>query len=274
MVEFKRSVCPHDCPDTCGLLVGVEDGRVLSVQGDPEHPFTRGAICVKVNHYPERLYSPLRVLHPLKRTGPKGAGEFERISWDQALDEIVHQYKQIISDSGGEAILPYSYAGTMGVVQFHAGHPFFHRLGASKLLRTICSATAEAGFAASMGNIPTTDIESTVDSDLVIIWGSNTLSTNMHAWPFFLEARRRGASIVVIDPYRNRTAGEADRHLQLKPGTDSALALGMMYVIIKEGLIDEKFIARQTIGFEQLAGRAEAYPRSALRKSLAFPRPR
>jgi len=260
MIEFKRSVCPHDCPDTCGLLVGVEDGRVLSVKGDPEHPFTRGAICVKVRHYPERVYSPLRVLHPLKRVGAKGAGTFERITWDQALDEIVHQYKQIISDSGAEAILPYSYAGTMGVVQFHAGHPFFHKLGASKLLRTICSAAAEAGFAASMGNIPTTDIETSVNSDLIIIWGSNTVVTNMHSWPFFLEARRRGASIVVIDPYKNRTARKADRHLQLKPGTDAALALGMMHVIIKEGLIDKGFIGRHTIGFEQLAERVDDYP--------------
>ena len=260
MIELKRSVCPHDCPDTCGLLVGVEDGRVVSVKGDPEHPFTRGAICVKVRHYPERVYSPLRVLHPLKRVGAKGAGTFERITWDQALDEIVHQYKQIISDSGAEAILPYSYAGTMGVVQFHAGHPFFHKLGASKLLRTICSAAAEAGFAASMGNIPTTDIETSVNSDLIIIWGSNTVVTNMHSWPFFLEARRRGASIVVIDPYKNRTARKADRHLQLKPGTDAALALGMMHVIIKEGLIDKGFIGRHTIGFEQLAERVDDYP--------------
>ena len=271
MIEFKRSVCPHDCPDTCGLLVGVGDGRVLSVKGDPEHPFTRGAICVKVNHYPERIYSPLRVLHPLKRVGAKGAGRFERITWDQALDEIVHRYKQIISESGGEAILPYSYAGTMGVVQFHAGHPFFHKLGASKLLRTICSAAAEAGFAASMGNIPTTDIETTVDSDLIIIWGSNTLVTNMHAWPFFLEARRNGASIVVIDPYKNRTAREADRHLQLKPGTDAALALGMMYVIIKEGLIDKEFIGRHTIGFEQLAERVGDYPLPRVEKITGVP---
>lgn len=271
MIEFKRSVCPHDCPDTCGLLVGVEDGRVLSVKGDPEHPFTRGAICVKVNHYPERIYSPLRVLHPLKRVGAKGAGTFERITWDQALDAIVHQYKQIISESGGEAILPYSYAGTMGVVQFHAGHPFFHKLGASKLLRTICSAAAEAGFAASMGNIPTTDIETSVNSDLIIIWGSNTVVTNMHAWPFFLEARRQGASIVVIDPYKNRTAREADRHLQLKPGTDAALALGMMHVIIKEGLIDKEFIGRHTIGFEQLAGRVDDYPLSRVENITSVP---
>lgn len=271
MIEFKRSVCPHDCPDTCGLLIGVEDGRVLSVKGDPEHPFTRGAICVKVRHYPERIYSPLRVLHPLKRVGSKGAGTFERITWDQALDEIVHQYRQIISDSGAETILPYSYAGTMGVVQFHAGHPFFHKLGASKLLRTICSAAAEAGFAASMGNIPTTDIETSVNSDLIIIWGSNTVVTNMHAWPFFLEARRRGASIVVIDPYKNRTAKEANRHLQLKPGTDAALAMGMMHIIIKEGLIDKQFIGRHTVGFEQLAERVDDYPLPRVEKITGVP---
>jgi len=273
MIEFKHSVCPHDCPDTCGLLVGVEDGRVLSVKGDPEHPFTRGAICVKVRHYPERVYSPLRVLHPLKRVGAKGAGTFERITWDQALDEIVHQYRQIISDSGAEAILPYSYAGTMGVVQFHAGHPFFHKLGASKLLRTICSAAAEAGFAASMGSIPTTDIETSVNSDLIIIWGSNTVVTNMHAWPFFLEARRQGASIVVIDPYKNHTAREADRHLQLKPGTDAALALGMMHVIIKEGLIDKEFIGRHTIGFDQLSERVGDYPPSLVESITGVPTP-
>jgi anaerobic selenocysteine-containing dehydrogenase len=271
MVQFKRSVCPHDCPDTCGLLVGVEDGRVVSVKGDPDHRFTRGAVCVKVNHYPERVYSPLRVLHPLKRIGPKGAGDFERISWDKALDEIVHQYKQIVSDFGAEAILPYSYAGTMGVVQFHAGHAFFHKMGASQLLRTICSAAVEAGFAASMGAIPTTDIETTIHSDLIIIWGSNTLSTNMHAWPFFLEARRRGGSIVVIDPYRNRTAKQAERYLMLKPGTDAALALGMMHVIIKEGLIDEAFIAKHTLGFNRLAQRVEEYPLSRVQEMTGVP---
>ena len=271
MIEFKRSVCPHDCPDTCGLLVGVEDGRVVSVKGDPEHPFTRGAICVKVNHYPERVYSPLRVLHPLKRVGAKGEGKFERITWDQALDEITDKYRQIISESGGEAILPYSYAGTMGVVQFHAGHPFFHKLGASTLLRTICSAAAEAGFTASMGNIPTTDIETTVDSDLIIIWGSNTLVSNMHAWPFFMQARQNGASIVAIDPYKNRTAKEADRHLKLKPGTDAALALGMMHIIIKEDLIDKEFIGRHTIGFEQLAERVDDYPLSQVENITGVP---
>ncbi len=260
MVAYKRSVCPHDCPDTCGLLVGVEDGRVVSVKGDPDHPFTRGAVCVKVKHYGERVHSPLRIHHPLKRVGEKGEGAFEPISWDQALAEIVERYGRIISEFGAEAILPYSYAGTMGVVQFHAGHAFFHRLGASRLLRTICGAAAEAGFSASMGRIPTTDIESAVDADLILLWGTNTLSTNMHAWPFFLKARQQGAVIVAIDPYANRTAQAADLHLKLRPGTDSALALGMMHVLVKKGLIDREFIARDTIGFEHLLPRLDTYP--------------
>ena len=258
-LDYKRSVCSHDCPDTCGLLVGVEEGKVVSVKGDPDHPFTRGAICTKVKHYGERVHSPLRIHHPLKRIGPKGAGEFERISWDQALNEIVVRYKEIISNFGSEAILPYSYAGTMGVVQFHAGHPFFHKLGASRLHRTICGAAAEAGFSASMGNIPTTDIESSVDSDLIILWGTNTLSTNMHAWPFFLKARRKGAAIVAIDPYENRTAKNADLHLKLKPGTDAALVLGVMHVLVKKDLLDKTFIADRTIGFEQLKPRLDEF---------------
>ena len=271
MVEFKRSVCPHDCPDTCGLLVGVEDGRVVSVKGDPDHPFTRGAVCVKVSRYPERVYSPLRVLHPLKRTGPKGKGEFQRISWEEALDTIEQRYREITSKFGAEAILPYSYAGTMGVVQFHAGHPFFHKLGASKLDRTICSAAVDAGFEASMGAIPTTDIESTVDSDLIIIWGSNTVSTNMHAWPFFLEARRRGASIVAIDPYRNRTASQADKHLKLRPGTDAALALGMMHVLIGEDRVDHAFVSEKTVGFDRLKERVEEYSPSRVEEITGVP---
>jgi len=260
MIMYKRSVCPHDCPDTCGLLVGVEGGRVVSVRGDPDHPFTRGAVCVKVKHYDERVHSPLRIHHPLKRVGEKGEGVFAPISWDQALSEIAERYGRITADYGAEAILPYSYAGTMGVIQFHAGHPFFHRLGASRLLRTICGAVAVAGFSASMGSIPTTDIESSVDADLILLWGTNTLSTNMHAWPFFLEARRKGALIVAIDPYENRTAKAADRHLKLRPGTDAALVLGMMHVLVKEGLIHRQFIARETLGFERLQPRIDAYP--------------
>lgn len=264
MVTYKRSVCSHDCPDTCGLIVGVQEGKVVSVKGDPDHPFTRGAICTKVKRYGDRVHSPLRIHHPLKRIGPKGEGAFERISWDQALDEIVNRYGKIISDFGNEAILPYSYAGTMGVLQFNAGHPFFHKLGASRLKRTICSAAAEAGFAASMGNIPTTDIESSVDADLIILWGSNTLSTNMHAWPFFLEARRKGAAIVAIDPYENRTVKKADVHLKLRPGTDAALALGIMHELVENDLLNETFIHEHTVGFERLKTRLNEYdPRRA-----------
>jgi anaerobic selenocysteine-containing dehydrogenase len=261
MIE-KRSVCPHDCPDTCGLLVKVEDDRIVSVKGDPDHPFTKGVLCPKVNHYEQRVYSPLRILHPLKRVGRKGLGEFVRISWTEALDEIAARYKAIIQDHGAEAILPYSYAGTMGVVQFNAGHAFFHKLGASKLARTICSAAVEAGFAASMGPVPSSDIEAAVDSDLIVIWGSNTVSTNMHAWPFFMEARKKGASLVVIDPYRNRTAQLADRHLSIKPGTDAALALALMNVLIKNNLLDHDFIREQTLGFDRLAERVQEYPPS------------
>jgi len=260
MAVYKRSVCPHDCPDTCGLLVGVEGGRVVSVRGDPDHPFTRGAVCVKVSHYGERVHSALRIRRPLKRVGKKGEGAFTPISWDQALSDIVKRYRQIIADYGAEAILPYSYAGTAGVIQFHAGHPFFHRLGASRLLRTICGAVAGAGFSASMGSIPTTDIESAVDADLILLWGTNTLSTNMHAWPFFLKARSKGALIVAIDPYENRTAQAADRHIKLRPGTDAALALGMMHVLVKEGLIQREFIAQETLGFDRLEPRIEEYP--------------
>lgn len=268
---FKRSVCPHDCPDTCGMLVEVEDDRVISVRGDPDHPFTRGAVCVKVRHYPERTHSPDRLRNPLRRTGAKGSGSFAPISWDDALSEIVTRYQEILSNWGGEAILPYSYAGTMGLVHFHGGHPFFHKLGASRLLRTICSAAVEAGFGASMGAIPTTDIESTVGSDLILLWGTNTLTTNVHAWPFFLEARRRGGLIVAIDPYRNRTAEQADLHLPLRPGTDAALALGMMHVLIEEGFADRSFIDQHTLGFDRFVDRAKEYPPSRVARITGLP---
>ncbi len=260
MKETVRSVCSHDCPDACGLLVEVEDGRVVAIKGDPAHPFTRGALCVKLNHYLERLYSPLRILHPLKRSGPRGSGRFETVSWDEAFSEIVRRYTDIIGRYGPEAILPASYAGTEGILGFNAGHAFFNRLGASRLNRNLCLAAANAGLAVSLGRMPTTDMESAAEADLVVIWGSNTLSTNIHAWPFFLQARRRGAKIVVIDPYRNATAAKADLHLPVKPGTDAALALGLMNVLISEDLIDHDFIKEHTVGFAELAERVKDYP--------------
>ncbi|MEW5723610.1 MAG: molybdopterin oxidoreductase family protein [Thermodesulfobacteriota bacterium] len=270
-MDYFRSVCPHDCPDACGLLVGVEDGKALSVKGDPDHPFTKGAVCVKMAHYPERQASPHRVLHPLRRTGPKGSGQFARVSWDQALDEIVERYQKIIAQHGAEAILPYSYAGTMGRVHYHAGHAFFHKLGASKLLRTMCSAAHEAGFKASLGPMTSADLETAPESDLIIIWGNNTISTNMHAWPLFLETRKKGAPLIVIDPYCNRTARQADRHLRLRPGTDAALALGLMHVLIKEDLLDHGFLRDWTVGFEELKNRAAEYSPERVEKISGVP---
>jgi anaerobic selenocysteine-containing dehydrogenase len=241
-------------------MVKMAQDRVISVNGDPEHPFTRGVVCGKVALYPQRVYSPDRVKTPLRRSGKKGEGRFRPISWEEALGEIHHRLSQVKDESGPEAILPYSYAGTMGLIHRNAGHAFFHKLGATRLNRTICSAVGQAGFAASLGPMPSTDIETAVDSDLIIIWGSNTISTNLHAWAFFREARLRGARIIVIDPYRNRTARKADLYLPIRPGSDAALALGLMSVLISEGLLDQEFIENHTIGFSELKERVKEYP--------------
>lgn len=257
---WKPSVCTKDCPDTCGLLAKVEDGRIVKVKGDPEHPFTKGFICKKAGFFPHHVHGEERILTPLKRCGPKGSGQFEPISWDEALNQVVAEIKALLTDYGPESILPYFYAGHMGLIQRNAGQAFFHKLGASRLLGTICGPAATAGYTATLGPGPSTDIESAVDSDLIIIWGSNTLTTNVHAWPFYKEARKKGARLIVIDPYRTRTAGEADMHLMPMPGTDAALALGMMQVLINENLIDRDYIARNTVGFDELARRAAEYP--------------
>ena len=260
MPEIKPSVCPHDCPDTCGLLVTVENGRAMAVKGDPAHPFTQGFLCRKVNKYPQRIHSPARLTRPLLRTGPKGGGGFKEIGWDQALDLVAQRLEETISSHGPQAVLPYCYSGHMGLVHRFAGQPFFHRLGASIQEWTICAATSSAGFGFSLGHGPNTDIETAVDSDLILIWGNNTLTSNLHAWPFFSRAREQGARLVAIDPYRNRTAAKADHHLMLKPGTDAALALGLMGILIEKGLVDREFINSRTSGFEELAGRAAEYP--------------
>jgi len=256
---WKRAVCTKDCPDTCGLLAEVEDGRIVTVKGDPEHPFTAGFICQKAGYFPEHVHSPKRITTPLRRIGPKGAGKFEAIGWDKALDEVAGRMKSVSSDFGPEAILPYSYAGHMGLVHRNAGHAFFNRLGASRLNYTICGPAATAGYEASLGSGPSTEIESASQSDYIIIWGSNTLTTNIHAWPHFNLARKAGATLVVIDPYRNRTAQRADVHLMIKPGTDAALALAIMQVLIDRDMIDRDFIAQKTMGFEKLKIRAAEY---------------
>ena len=254
------SVCPHDCPSACALEVTTEDGRIVDVVGDRTHPFTRGVICGKVHDYAERVYSPLRVLRPMRRVGPKGAGEFEPISWDDAIEEIAHRLTRVVAQWGPEAILPFSYAGTLGRVQYHAGHPFFHALGASQLDRTICVSTAYAGWQATLGTVAGNDAEQMVGADLVILWGINAAYTHINLMTLVKDARARGAHIVCIDPYRTRTAKQADEHLMIRSGTDGALALGMMHVLIREDLLDHGYIARATLGFEALREHVSAYP--------------
>jgi len=257
---WKRSVCTKDCPDTCGLLVRVDDGRITAVKGDPDHPITRGFICRKAGYFPQHVHNEERILTPLRRTGPKGSGAFAPVTWDEALDEIAGRISTVTADYGPQAIMPYYYAGHMGLVHRHAGHAFFHRLGATRLLPTICGPAASAGFEASLGSGPSTAIASAVDSDYIVIWGSNTLTTNLHAWPFFQSARKNGARLTVVDPYRTETAKRADAHLMIRPGSDAALALGMMNVLIHEDLIDHAFIQSRTVGFDALKARVTDYP--------------
>ena len=267
MKKVVHAACPHDCPDACGVLITVEDGRATKIQGDPSHPVTRGFLCAKVAKYLDRVYSPGRVLYPMRRVGPKGPHQgggqraFERISWDEALDEITSRFRSIISDFGSEAILPFSYGGTLGVLgNASMDRRFFHRLGASQLLRTICTAAGEEGIKSVLGGKLGTEPEQFRHSRYIIAWAANIHGNNVHLWPFIEEARRAGAKLVVIDPYRTRTAKCADWYLPINPGTDVALALGMMHVIINEGLHDSDYVARYTMGFEQLREKVQEYP--------------
>jgi len=257
-----RGACPHDCPDTCALLVTVENGRAIKVEGAPDHPTTRGTLCTKVARYLDRTYASERVLHPLRRVGPKGTGRFERIGWDEALDTISARFTEIAaSPDGPQAILPYSYAGTMGLLQYCSmDRRFFHRLGASLLDRTICSSAGKAGYAATIGASIGTDLEQFENAKLIVIWGSNPIVSNLHLWSRVQEAKRRGAKLIAIDPYRSQTAEKCHVHLAPLPGTDAALALGVMNVLVAEDLLDHDYIARYTLGFEQLVERLRDYP--------------
>jgi anaerobic selenocysteine-containing dehydrogenase len=255
-----HGACPHDCPDACSMLVTVEAGRVVGVRGDPAHPFTRGSLCAKVNDYEARVHHPDRVLHPMRRVGAKGEGRFERISWAEAVDEICGRFRSISAEFGSQAILPYSYAGNMALLNgIPAGDPFVHRLGASILERTVCGSCQSSALVATVGPA-FIDPESIVHSRYILIWGANVLSSNQHLWPFIREARRRGAKIVVVDAYRTRTAAQADWFVPIRPGTDGALALGLINVVIAEGLVDKDYVADHTTGFDQLAERAAAFP--------------
>ena len=255
-----KVVCPHDCPDTCVMTVEVEDGRAVSLGGDPGHRFTQGFLCAKVNRYLERVYSPERILHPLKRVGKKGEGRFEQISWDEALDTIAVRFRAVIAEHGPQAILPYSYAGNMGLLSYASmDRRFFHALGASLLDRTICASAGAAGLKATVGKSIGFDPEAVVHARFIVAWGANIVSSNVHLWPFIEEARRRGAKLVAIDPFRSRTAEKADQHLALLPGTDGALALGMMHVLFRDGLEDRDYIEKYTVGIEKLRERAREW---------------
>ncbi|MDH4172260.1 MAG: molybdopterin oxidoreductase family protein [Betaproteobacteria bacterium] len=254
-----RAACPHDCPDTCGMLVTVEDGVAVKIQGDPSMPFTQGTLCTKVAHYLERTYAPERLLHPLKRVGPKGSGRFERISWDVALDEIAARLKALAAEDA-QTILPLSYAGTMGMVQYSSmDRRFFHRLGASILDRTLCSSAGKAGIKATLGGSVGMDPERFDEAQLILLWGANPVVSNLHLWSRVQEAKRRGARVVAIDPYRSLSAEKCTQHVALLPGTDGALALAMMHVLIAGDLLDRDYIARHTLGFDALAERARRY---------------
>lgn len=250
--EVKRSVCPFDCPDSCGLLVEVEEGRAVRVSGDPQHPFTQGALCPKMNHYEKTVHSPRRLTTPLQRTGRKGEGSFREISWEEAIREIGSRWREIITSDGPEAILPYSYAGTMGLLHRNAGHPFFHRMGASLLDRGICAPAKGAGWEMVMGDTPAPHPDQVLDSDLVILWSSDVVATNIHLLHKIKQARKNGAQVWLIDLYQNPSTAVADRTFLVKPGSDGALALGIMHILERDGLCDRDFLERSVQGFPEL----------------------
>jgi molybdopterin guanine dinucleotide-containing S/N-oxide reductase-like protein len=279
--KVVHAVCSHDCPDVCGVLITVQDGRATKIQGDPAHPVTRGFLCAKVAKYLDRVYSPDRVLYPMKRIEAKGPASrsfappgragapaptqsrnnFQRISWDEALDEITARLRSVVEEFGSESVLPYSYAGNMAKLSYGSmDRRFFHRLGASQLARNICSEAGAAGVRSVYGVNMGTEPEQFRHSKYIIAWAANIHGNNVHLWPFVEEARRDGAKLVVIDPYRTRTAACADWHIPINPGTDVALALAMMHVIINENLHDPDYVSSHTEGFDQLRVKVQEYP--------------
>ncbi|MGF9917566.1 molybdopterin oxidoreductase family protein [Paenibacillus ehimensis] len=258
--EVVRGVCSLDCPDQCGLLLHKEAGRIVKVEGDPAHPITQGAICNKVRHMAERLYDPARLRYPLKRTGKKGDGAFERISWEEAIETIVSKWKTLIATEGAESILPYSFYGNMGRIGAEGmDRRFFHRLGASRLEYTICEAAGTEGYHYTMGGSYGTSPEDTVHAKLIVMWGINAVSTNLHQIVLSEKARKNGARIVAIDVHRNRTAKWADWFIPVRPGTDAALALGLMHILFEEGMTDESFLQTYTVGHEKLREHVKSY---------------
>ena len=255
-----RGACPHDCPDTCALLTTVENGVATRVQGNPDHPHTDGVLCAKVSKYAERTNHPERILTPLKRTGPKGSGQFTPVGWDEALAGIAQRLGAIAARAP-EAVLPYSYAGTMGMVQGESmDRRFFHRLGASQLDRTICASAGAEALVQTLGGKVGMKVEFFAESQLILIWGSNAIGSNLHFWRYAQQAKRNGARLVCIDPRKTETADKCHEHIALRPGTDAALALALMHELIANDWLDHDYIARHTLGWEQLRERALQWP--------------
>ena len=260
-MSLVRAACPHDCPDTCAMLVEVEDGRATAVAGNPEQPVTAGFLCGKVSNYLDRVYSDERLLRPLIRTGGKGEASFREASWDEALDRVAAGLRSAIAAHGGESILPYSYAGTQGLIQGDLmSARMMNALGASDLERTICATAGMSGVAATHGISPEVDPELWPEARTLLLWGWNPMSTAPHLWRLLLEARKRGARLIVVDPFRSRTARVADEHLRPIPGTDAALALGMMRAVLDAGLQDEEWCRLHTTGYDALIERLGEYP--------------
>ena len=250
--------CPHDCPDTCSMVYHVQDNKLIGVKGNPDHPMTRGGLCVKLNDYEKRHYHPDRLLYPMKRIGPKGTKQFERISWDEALDTITTKWQSIIKEFGAQAIMPNSYLGNQGLVHgLNGGDAFFARLGATVTERTFCGEGSCTAWLLTIGPTAGVDPESFIHSKFIIIWACNSVSTNLHHWRIVKEAQKNGSKVVVIDSYASKTAKEADWHVCPKPGTDGALAMAMMNVIIGEGLVDQDYVDNYTVGFAELAEKAK-----------------
>jgi anaerobic selenocysteine-containing dehydrogenase len=266
------SVCSLDCPDQCGLLIHKKDGKIVKIEGDPAHPVTQGAICNKVRNFTERIYDPKRLKYPLKRVGSKGEGKFERISWEEAIETIASRWKELIHTEGPESILPYSFYGNMGRLSAESmDRRFFHRLGASRLDQTICTSAGTKGYEYTMGGSFGTDPEDTVHAKLIIMWGINAVSTNMHQVALAEKARKKGAQVVVIDVHKNQTGRWADWFIPIMPGTDSALALGMMHVLFAENMVDERFLQQYTVGHEELREHVTQYDPAAVSAITGVP---
>jgi anaerobic selenocysteine-containing dehydrogenase len=260
MVTTVRAACPHDCPDTCAIRVTVQNGIAIKVTGDPDHPPTHGALCTKVSRYPERTYHPERVLRPMKRVGAKGSGQYEPVSWDEAFTDIAARLKTITAVNP-EAVLPYSYAGTMGLVQGESmDRRFFHKMGASLLDRTICASAGGEALAATYGGKVGMHLEHFANSKLIVIWGSNSIASNLHFWTFAQAAKRSGAKLICIDPRKTETADKCQQHIALMPGTDGALALGLMHELIVNDWLDHDYIQQHTEGWPALRERALQWP--------------